>query len=137
MISLALAITVAAGAGEAASARCLRAHTSIRAGAAAISADFSPSPCPRDAPMPAFRHDAARGGSVVSRPLAEDEIVRAFPDYGVAMVQPGERLRVVLGIGAVRIGRDVEALQTARPGQRLFVRTSDGQILSVRYEASP
>ena len=50
------------------------------------------------------------------------------------MVHPGEMLSLIVATGAVRIERRVEAMQPARPGQRLFVKSADGQVLSVRYE---
>jgi flagella basal body P-ring formation protein FlgA len=49
-------------------------------------------------------------------------------------VKPGDRLFLIVRIGDVRIERDVEAVQPARPGQRLFVRTREGQLISVRLE---
>lgn len=137
MIPLVLAIAVTAAVADAPVVRCLQAHAALHAGAVAAGADFSPASCPEAKLAPAFRHDVARGGSIVLRPIAEGEIIRAYPDYGVPMVQAGEKLRLLLAAGAARIEREVEALQAARPGQRLFVRTGDGQILSVRYEAAP
>jgi len=48
-------------------------------------------------------------------------------------VQSHDRVNLEVAIGAVRIERRVEALQPARPGQRLFVRDADGKTLSVLY----
>ncbi|WP_157215388.1 hypothetical protein [Flavisphingomonas formosensis] len=44
-----------------------------------------------------------------------------------------ERLTLVSNSGVVRVSRVVEALQDARPHQRLFVRTEDGSVVSARY----
>ena len=48
-------------------------------------------------------------------------------------VSPGDRVSLSTAAGAVRIERQVEALQAARPGQRLFVRDVDGRSFSVLY----
>jgi hypothetical protein len=52
-------------------------------------------------------------------------------------LKTGDAVNLSIGVGAVRIERRVEALQAARPGQRLFVRSEDGQTLSVRYQSGP
>jgi hypothetical protein len=67
--------------------------------------------------------------------IAQSEIVPRFPEYGIDQVCPGEKLAIVSVSGPVRITREVTAKQAARPGQRLFVETSDGQVFSARYEA--
>jgi flagella basal body P-ring formation protein FlgA len=81
-----------------------------------------------------YRYDAALGIARLARPVAQGEIVRAAPEFGASMIRPGDVLELVSAAGSVRIERDVEALQAARPGQRLFVRAHDGQVISVRYE---
>ncbi len=50
------------------------------------------------------------------------------------MVLPGDTLSLVVFSGSARIERKVEALQAARPGEHLFVRAADGDVLSVQYE---
>jgi len=93
--------------------------------------------CPSRGPAAAFRHDGIQGSSRLSRPIAQNEIVPLYPEFGIKMVQPGDMLHMVILSGAARIERQVEAMQAARPGQKLFVRSSDGLVLSVRYEGQP
>ncbi len=92
-----------------------------------------PADCPEESDNP-YRYDAAAGIARLSRSVAEGEILRAPPEFAVRMVRPGDTLVLVSGAGAVRIERDVEALQAAGPGGRLFVKARDGAVLSVRYE---
>ena len=116
---------------------CLKALSALAAGSVPIVANFAAVECPNKAPMPTFHYDKAAGASRLSRSVAQDEVVPLFPEFGQKLVQPGQMLRIVVFSGAVRVEREVETLQTARPGQRLFVRSSDGQVLSVRYEGRP
>jgi len=57
----------------------------------------------------------------------------ALPWRQPAAVRRGDHLRLATVAGPVRVERDVEALQPARDGQRLFVRAADGKTLSVVY----
>lgn len=71
-------------------------------------------------------------------PLPND--VRIVPPDAAAQaapVRPGETISLTTRAGPVRVARDVEALQAARAGQRLFVRAADGTVMSVRYAGSP
>lgn len=54
-------------------------------------------------------------------------------DTAPATTEPGQRLRLVTASGPVEVERDVEAMQAARPGHLLFVKTSDGEILTARF----
>jgi hypothetical protein len=114
--------------------RCLEVRAPLAAGAIPLSQQFAPADCPAASVQVAFHYDRATGATTLARPLAAGEIVPVYPEYGAAMVHPGEMLKLVVATGAVRIERQVEAMQPARPGQRLFVKSADGQILSVRYE---
>lgn len=115
---------------------CLKALLALAADSVPMAADFVAADCPGK-PAAAFRYDSAARSSRLLRPVAQNEIVPWFPEFGQKMVQPGQVLNIVIHAGAARIERKVEALQTARPGQKLFVRSSDGQMHSVRYEEQP
>lgn len=134
---ISIAMIAVMGLGNLPPVQCLQASADLRAETVARSADFSLSPCPSTALAAAFHHDAVMGGSRLSRSIAMGEIVRAFPEYGRAMIHPGDPLRIVLQVGNVRFERAVVALQAARSGKRLFVRANDGSILSARYEGAP
>jgi hypothetical protein len=97
------------------------------------SGDFVRVGCPSGGVERAFRRDNTTGVTRLSRAVSAGETVPSYPEYGIDMIEPGQNLRLVVIMGAARIERQVEALQPARPGQRLFVRSDDGEVLSVRY----
>lgn len=139
-LALVLFAGIIAGSGQRAVAeppRCLQVLSPLPAGAIAASTNFVPAPCPRGGLLATFHHDSAQSVSRLSHAVARDEIVPRFPEFGVSMVQPGQMLSMVVMSGAVRIERRVEAMQGARSGGRLFVRSSDGQILAAHYEDKP
>jgi hypothetical protein len=113
--------------------RCLKVLKPLAADSVPASVDFAPTDCTSDKVGEAFRYDPIGKATRLARPVAAGDVVSVYPEFGVDMVMPGERLRLVVASGQARIEREVEALQSARPGQRLFVRTADGEILSVRY----
>lgn len=113
--------------------RCLRALVPLAAGEIADLRTFETTPCSGDAMAPAFRYDAAAQSVRVARSVAAGEVVQQYSNFDRSAVAPRARLHLVVLAGGVRIERDVDALQAARPGQRLFVRTNDGAVLSVTY----
>jgi hypothetical protein len=118
------------------SAECLRALVPLVADAIPSSKDFVAIICPSKIAEGAFRYDRANHYTHVARTVAAGEIVSRYPEFGVEMVRPGQRLALVVAQGPVRVVETVEALQPARSGERLFVKTHDGQILSARYESA-
>jgi len=116
-------------------AKCLMALTSLPAEAVAISDDFTPVDCPGSRMTRVFRTDRLHHCTRLVRTVMTSEIVPVFPEFGTRMIEPGDALHLVTAEGAVRVVRTVEAMQPAKPGQRLFVKTPAGEILSVRYES--
>lgn len=53
------------------------------------------------------------------------------------MIEVGDRLSVVTRVGPVEVARDVQALQSAHPGQHLFVLTKNGDVLTAQVETRP
>ena len=53
------------------------------------------------------------------------------------MIFKHDRVLVTVIIGVARIERKVTALQNARAGQMLFVKTDEGDVLAARAERSP
>jgi len=140
--SIALAAILVALAANVADAKssgtqCLRALAPVETNAIPRSDSFESAACPAgNMAMNAFRYDRALDVSRAARAIAASEIVRAYPEFGDHIVLPGQTLRLVAASGPIRVEREVEALQPARPGQRLFVKSADGEILSVVYEES-
>jgi hypothetical protein len=117
-------------------ARCLTALVAMAEGSVPESSGFTPAPCPAARLSATFHRDNSSGVTRLSRAVAPGDIVPAYPEYGVDMIFPGQTLHLIVVSGATRVERQVEALQPARPGQRLFVRGSEGEIFSVRYRES-
>jgi hypothetical protein len=124
---------VQSAAADAPQAACLKALVPLAADAIPASGNFAPADCLRGNAGSPFHYDRASGVTRLARSVAPGEIVPRYPDYGIAMVQPGQKLTLVVALGAVRIEREVVAMQPARLGQRLFVRSADGEIMSARY----
>lgn len=115
-------------------AHCLKALAPLAADSVPVSGNFEPADCAAGKAAPAFRYDQAIRSTRLARAIAPGEIVPVYPEFGIDMVRPGQMLQLVVTSGAARIVREVQAMQPARQGQRLFVKSADGQILSVRYE---
>lgn len=113
---------------------CLRALEPLAEDQVPTSAEFAPADCVGTEGTRAYWYDRSRHTTRLVRQLEKGEIVAAFPEYGKDIVVPGQTLALVSSVGVVRVERQVEALEEARPGQRLFVRSTDGDVLSVRYE---
>jgi len=116
-------------------ADCLRVLSPLAEGDVPAAARFEPVPCSGTIIARAFRYDRSERATRVARTLTIGNVVKRYPEYGARAVAPGQILRLVVSEDVVRVERQVEALQEARPGQKLFVRSRDGEILSVRYEA--
>jgi len=110
---------------------CLTLARAVSAGKILASGDITPADC-ATAPAPtALRFDRAAGAMRAIRPLHPDEVIAAPSGLGLPDIAPGQRLFIETSIGAVRIQRQVEALQAAAPGQPLFVRAADGAVFAV------
>lgn len=112
---------------------CLRALAPFAVGDVADAAKFEPADCVGENASPTFRYDVSAHLARLARPVAAGEIVPAYPQYDARAVHAGGKLHLVILAGPVRVEREVEAIQPAKPGQRLFVRAGDGAILSVTY----
>jgi hypothetical protein len=136
MILLASTVVELSGTGASSGAHhCLRTLAPISRDSVPESEEFAPADCAGEAPQHVFRYDRSQGATRAARDVASGEIVAPFPEFGEDFVLPGQPLNLVVAVGDVRVERKVVALQEARSGERLFVRSPDGQVLSVRYEA--
>lgn len=114
-------------------AQCLRVRRTLGAGQSPAAGDLSPAPCGDAAPATAFRYDAAARTLRAGRDLASGEVIAAIPTFALASVAPGQRVSVRSSLGPVRIEREVVALQSAGPGQSLFVQGAGGEVFSVPF----
>lgn len=109
---------------------CLRVSRSVNAGDRTRSGDFWPAPCGAGRPIRAFAFDSALQMTRVTRPLTEGEIVVRYAGFGEPGVGAGDLLTLRVTSGPFRIERPVEAVQGVRGDARVFVRTSEGEVLS-------
>jgi hypothetical protein len=112
---------------------CLEVRKPLAAQSIPVSEAFALVSCPSGTQTAAFRYDKDQGVTRLSRDVQPGEITPLYPEFGMALVVPGQKLVLAVVAGAARVERPVTALQVARSGQRLFVRANDGQILTVRY----
>lgn len=117
-------------AGLPSSPACLRVVEPLPAGSIATSADFEPGPCGATAASASFVYDPQARAVRATRSLQSGEAVEAVPSFALMGVRPGQRVYVHASVGPVRLSREVEAVQPALPGQRLFVRTADGTVFA-------
>jgi hypothetical protein len=118
-----------------ASERCMSAVRALNAGAVPSAEDFAAADCGAHPPVPAVRYDANMRAARLTRGLAQGEIIAGIPSSMMASVSPGQKLYVTVQAGPVLVQREVEALQPANPGRKLFVRAADGKVMSVLYSA--
>ena len=112
---------------------CLRVTQALAVGEVPAPRDFVPAACGDAKPVRAVRYDAALRAARLARALQPGDIIAAIPPGLMAGIGPGDILSVESHVGPVVVQRQAEALQPAHPGQKLFVRTADGTVMSVRY----
>ena len=120
-------------AAESSNVPCLRAIAPLEKDSVPATGAFVAAVCSGRRIAAPFRYDRSLHATRLNQNLAVGDVVAPFPEFGAHMVLPGQQLDLIVAIGAVRIERQVTALQEARPGQPLFVKSGDGQILSVLY----
>jgi hypothetical protein len=127
-----LSVVMSAGAANAAQDEgCLVAISAQAKDSWFDSTAFDAVPCGSAHLTPAFRYDRFGGAPRLSRPVAAGEVVRSVVSAGA--IRPGTPLHLTVAAGTIRIQRDVWAVQAARTGQALFVRTRDGDVFAVPF----
>lgn len=116
---------------------CLRARRDVTVDTILRADDFEPWSCGEGRLVQSFRYDVARRAVVANDRLAAGTVIGRFRSYGAKGIQAGEKLSLISRAGPVTVTREVDALQSAVDTQRLFVRTAEGETLSLRYGARP
>ena len=121
------------------SAPCVRLTRQVQAGDFFTSSDFEPAACLSSGPVwRAARYDPHSRTVRTARALNAGDRIAAVPRSLVAEVTAGQKLYIKTRVGPVTVQRLVEAAQSSRPGQPLFVKADDGQVFSVPGpEATP
>jgi hypothetical protein len=112
---------------------CARLAATVEAGAAPLASDFAAAPCDEPAVDHGLRYDTTARVLRATERLDAGALVEAPPLNLLAGVGSGEALSLAIRVGPVVIERDATVARPARPGERLFVRTSDSQVFAVPY----
>lgn len=114
-------------------AMCLQARSDIAPGAVLQSEDFAEKACSGPTMNRAFRFDPGRRAVVASQTIPAGAFITRYRDYGRTAAYAGQSLSLISTVGPVTVSREVSALQSASADDRLFVRTADGEVLSVQF----
>lgn len=128
---LALAVIAAPAHPSLASAGCARARHAISRGSIIGAEDLTAAECSDAHPASPFIYDDAVRAVRTARMLNEGDLVPALPRSILPQVVPGQPIRMAVQVGAVTLNRTVYALQPGHPGERLFVRASDGHVFAI------
>ena len=125
---LMLALTLIGAAAVPAAAPCKVLIVAKAANEPVYADDTVPAACPAQQPGSILRYDGRRN-LVLARAdlLPGAELGIAYLPRRPA-VAAGDSVTITASIGRAVVSRSARALQTARPGQRFFVRTADGTI---------
>lgn len=114
---------------------CAELLVSRESGEVLSSNDVKSAVCPAHPVLRSVRYDGDIQSHVAARPLASGAIIPMVRFEPPASVHKGDRLTLISAAGPVRIDRPVTALQAAHLGDhRIFVRTDEGEVFSVRTE---
>lgn len=123
------AVTLRLAPRERAQRRCFALAHPVAVGATIGAADLMEADCRAGESATAIVYDRAAGAPRARHDLAAGQYLGSVAVAPAAGVDRGERLTLASTAGPVRIERTVVALQPARPGARIFVRTGDGEVL--------
>lgn len=132
---LAMAI-MACGLGGPALAEDERCHA-LRRGLAA--GDFvtgelaEPVPCQSEQPRVPLAFDRGARAPVAGEDLPAGTYLGRLALKSGTIAPAGSTLQLVIRIGPIIVEREVSAIQPIRAGQRGFVKSGDGQVLSARF----
>lgn len=109
---------------------CIRLLKPIGLGDAPIAGELEPADCGQTTARRAFGYDVSNHVARAVRPLTAGEIVGALPESSVASVRAGDAYTLTARAGPVVVHRRVVAVQSARPGEEMFVAGDDGEVFA-------
>jgi hypothetical protein len=124
-----LTFRVAAGNPERRPSGCAELARPLAAGAPLSAADLVAADCRESAPS-AVRFDRLDRVARAERDLAAGTYLGRISAAPAVAVDKGAKLTLVATAGPVRVSREVVALQAGRPGGKVFVRDSEGNVTS-------
>lgn len=112
-------------------AACVRLERPVGRGQVLTRADFVREACGAAGAAPAaWRYDRAAQALRADRDLSVGDTLASPPETLVAVLRPGQTVRVTARLGAVTVERDALAVQAARAGRPVFVK-SGGDLFAV------
>lgn len=130
-----IAFRVAASADERPKAACAELARPLAAGAALSDRDLVSVACDDRAEAAGLRFDRLDRVARADRDLPAGTYLGRVSTPPAVAVDKGDKLILVATAGPVRVTREVVALQAGRPGGRLFVRDSEGNVTSAPLAA--
>jgi hypothetical protein len=124
-----LTFRVAASDAERPRTGCAELARPLAAGAALSADDLVAADCRESAPS-ALRFDRLDRVARAERDLAAGTYLGRISAAPAVAVDKGAKLNLVATAGPVRVSREVVALQAGRPGGKVFVRDSEGNVTS-------
>lgn len=122
-------------ASERATGICYATRRDIGAGEYILQQDLGEVDCEAKAPHAPLGYDRSAGAIYAAGSLPAFTYVGAIKASAAKPLRAGSKLTLRTVSGPVTVERDVWAMQAGRPGDRLFVKTSDGEILASRLSA--
>ena len=111
---------------------CYMATADIPAGRHIVDGDVARTPCTADAPAIGLGYDRGLGAPIASSAIDAGGYLGAIMPLATEPAVAGQELTLRIMDGPIIIERDVVAIQSGRPGSKVFVRADDGQVLSQR-----
>lgn len=115
---------------DAGTAACYRAQADIAPGAIIRAADVCETQCAEEPVSGALSYDRWLQAPIARDAIFGGEYLGSLRPAADDLIAPGGHLVFRTGAGPVVIEREVDALQAGRPGDRIFARTSDGEVVT-------
>ncbi len=115
---------------------CLALERVIRAGEFLTAEAAGETPCRDRQPTLPLSYDRDARAPVATAAIPAGTYLGHLVLAPGPIAAPGDKLALVIRSGPVTITREVSPLRPARAGERVFVRTADGDVLAARFAAA-
>lgn len=117
--------------------QCLRALSDIAEGDVLRAEKFVVSDCTQRVGAQAFyRYVPSERAVRARRAIGAGTVAPRFAGFESTLAYAGDELTLLASSGPVAVTRQIRLLQSARPGERVFVRTADGEVLSAPFQGA-
>lgn len=112
--------------------QCFFARHELRQGEIIMHEDVYLAECGDDLTTASLGYDRERKVPFARSPIPAGASLGSFRPAAQAVLPRGQRLVFKVADGPVVVQRRVESLQAGRPGQAMFARTEDGDVIAAR-----